>query len=614
MLSFQRIAVPIVAFSVAIIGLPAVAVTQTTYEKHRDQVILSHYEHPSPSMTGCTDARGFVNYATAALWLQRSIADANNKLAAVRIGHITGQACDQSIDPARANLWLSTMLRPYFLFKANSLYFPGRLTAAAADNLVAQMWAYAAPYSNQSEAADPWSIYDSENHDAQAESFNLLAAQAFKNRNDYKLRTYADGSTPAQQYQAWHAHWSNYFDQVAKRGLFIEVGSPIYHRYLVDAILNVFNFAEDPILRKKARMVLDLDFADYAQQKLNNIRGGAKSRSYPLDSYDGGNDAMTEYGTFFWSPAPAVVKSTLGLATSGYQPPPVVQSLATNRTARGSFAYVTRRPGVGIPGWDANKNWHVTPDKSVLNYTYVTPDYVLGTAELNPADTYIAPSSQNRWQGIIFAKGSGDRIYPQAAPTSVTKTMNAFMSVENRNVLITRKQGYETQPTLVYFPSTLDSLSEQNGWVFVKRGAAYLAVRPAGGTYSWLTTAKNRATNINQRFIKLSNVASPIIFEAAREAQYPSFAAFKADILDNARTYGGGVLRYTASNGTAFTFFDNATTPRVNGTPIDYAPAAVFNSPHMQSVWDSGRITITQGGLSATYDFSDPANPVRALG
>jgi len=40
----------------------------------------------------------------------------------------------------------------------------------------------------------------------------------------------------------------------------------------------------------------------------------------------------------------------------------------------------------------------------------------------------------------------------------------------------------------------------------------------------------------------------------------------------------------------------------------------VFNSPHMQSVWNSGRITITQGGLRATYDFSDPANPVRTLG
>ena len=36
MLSFQRIAVPIVALSVAVLGLPTVAATPTTYEKHRD--------------------------------------------------------------------------------------------------------------------------------------------------------------------------------------------------------------------------------------------------------------------------------------------------------------------------------------------------------------------------------------------------------------------------------------------------------------------------------------------------------------------------------------------------------------------------------------------------
>ena len=137
-------------------------------------------------------------------------------------------------------------------------------------------------------------------------------------------------------------------------------------------------------------------------------------------------------------------EAPLALATSGYRPPPVCNP---SRRTHGARARSRTSPGArasGLAGWDANKNWHVTPDKSVLNYSYVTPDYVLGTAELNPADTHIAPSSQNRWQGIIFATGPGDRIYPQAAPTSVNKTMDAFISVQNRNVLITRKQGYET--------------------------------------------------------------------------------------------------------------------------------------------------------------------------
>jgi hypothetical protein len=191
--------------------------------------------------------------------------------------------------------------------------------------------------------------------------------------------------------------------------------------------------------------------------------------------------------------------------------------------------------------------------------------------------------------------------------------MNPFISVQNRNVLITRKQSYLTQPTLVYFPQSLDSLVEEAGWIFVKEGSAYLAVRPAGGTYHWLNAAKNKATDINSRFISLSSVTSPIIFEAGRLAQYPSLAAFKADILDNPRSYAAGVLKYTSTQGTAFTFFDNANTPQINGVAINYAPANVFSSPYMTSVWNSGRITISKGSQSATYDFSDPANPVKVV-
>jgi hypothetical protein len=185
--------------------------------------------------------------------------------------------------------------------------------------------------------------------------------------------------------------------------------------------------------------------------------------------------------------------------------------------------------------------------------------------------------------------------------------------VQDRNVLITRKQGYATQPTLVYFPQTLDTVAEVGGWIFVQEGAAYLAVRPVAGTYNWLNAAKNKATDINQRFIELSSVASPIIFEAGRTAQYPTLAGFEADILNNARTYVGGILHYTASNGTAFTFYADKTTPKINNVAINYAPTAVFNSPYMRSVFGSGQITISFGSQSASYDFSNPANPVKIV-
>src|SRR5439155_11545548 len=189
----------------------------------------------------------------------------------------------------------------------------------------------------------------------------------------------------------------------------------------------------------------------------------------------------------------------------------------------------------------------------------------LGTAELKPGDTHIGPSNQNRWQGIIFNTTSDARVYPQAAPTSVEKTKDAFFSVQKKNVLITRKNGYADQPTLVYFPASLDTIDEQSGWLFVQEGRAYLAVRPVGMGYTWLDPAKNKATAIDSRFIKLANAGAPTIFEAATVDQYATFDAFKSDILNNARTYAGGVLNYTASNGTTFTFSSSATTPLVNG-------------------------------------------------
>jgi hypothetical protein len=581
----------------------------TGYESRVNASIQDHIDHPWPPMTGCTDHVGYLNYGLAALWLNKNTADANNKLAHVRITHITGENCGP-VDPSMANLWLGYLVRPYLLYSAGSSFFPGRMTTAASDNLAAQMWAYARPYSKVSQAPDPWNIYGSENHDAQAESFNLLSAQAFKNRADYRNRIYADGSTVSRQYQAWRDHWSKYFDEGAKRGLFIEAGAPSYHGYTLQAIFNIYNFAEDPVLRKKAGMYLDLDFADYAHQQLNHIWGGAKSRSYPSDSYNGQTDAMTYFANLLYGSQPAYGNHIMALATSGYSPPPVVTSLVRDAAGKGSYEYVSRRPGVGPSSWD-NKDWHVDRTKSVLDYAYSTPDYVLGTAELRPGDSHIGPSNQNRWQGIIFNTTPGDRVYPQAVPTSVNKTQDAFLSVQKKNVLITRKIGYTDQPTLVYFPASLDTVAEQRGWVFVKEGSSYLAVRPAMGTYGWLTSAKNKAARIDDRFIKLSAVSSPIVFEASRASAYTTFAAFKADILDNALSVTNGVVHYTASNGTNFTFFAGATSPRVNGVPINYAPSLVFNSPFMKSVWGSGKITISKGSFSATYDFSDPAHPVK---
>jgi hypothetical protein len=589
--------------------------TATGYDARMHSVIFARDATPPP---GVCNQTGYVSYAIADLWLERNPADVNAKMAALRFSHFGGDpsACSSHSDQARNNLMLSLLLRPYFLYNPASSWFPGRLTSAASNNLVAQMWTYASQFAKATQAADPWSIFDSENHDAQAESFYFLSAQIFKNLPGYKTKHYADHHTPAQEYAAWRAHWNAYFDSRAKNGLLIEVGAPTYNGYTLSAIANIYDFAEDPILRKKAGMMLDLIFADYAQQNYQGILAGAKSRSYPVDSPNGNDDSITNINNLLFGSASSIPADNhvLTFATSGYSPPPVVTGMGRNHAGMGTFTYVTRRPGNGAIGPDGSDNWHVDTDQSVLNYAYVTPDYEIGTAELKPGQRHIAPSSQNRWQGIVFNAGGQARIYPQAAPSNVSPTNDAFLSVQKTNVLITEKQNYTDHPTLVYFPPTLNGLVARGGWLFARQGGAYVAVRPALGSYHWLTSAKNKASSPTQRFIALTDGSSPIIFEAGRAPKYKTFAAFENRILKNALSHTNKAVNYRGSDGTRFTMFlDPSEAPRINNIRPTYEPRFMLDSPFVKSVWNSGKITIKRGSQSATYDFSARNNPRKVV-
>jgi hypothetical protein len=143
-------------------------------------------------------------------------------------------------------------------------------------------------------------------------------------------------------------------------------------------------------------------------------------------------------------------------------------------------------------------------------------------------------------------------------------------------------------------------------------------VRPATGTYRWLTSAKNHAPSPDQSFIQLSAPTAPIIFEAAPASSFTGFQQFQDAIIARPLSYKSKVLHYTARDATAFTVFHDTTkAPLVNGREIDYKPKAVFNSPFLTSTFGSGKITIKitikDGAQQATYDFSNSKLPRKTV-
>ena len=147
----------------------------------------------------------------------------------------------------------------------------------------------------------------------------------------------------------------------------------------------------------------------------------------------------------------------------------------------------------------------------------------MGTAELKPGQTHIAPSSQNRWQGIIFNTGGRQRVYPQAGAVEREPDQRRVPLGAEQERADHREAALHDEPTLVYFPrhastassrAAAGSSSQQGGGLRSRCG-------PRSASTTGSRRRRTRRRPPTQRFIALTNAASPIIFEAGRAAVVP---------------------------------------------------------------------------------------------
>jgi hypothetical protein len=113
----------------------------------------------------------------------------------------------------------------------------------------------------------------------------------------------------------------------------------------------------------------------------------------------------------------------------------------------------------------------------------------------------------------------------------------------------------------------------------------------------------------------LTDRHSPVIFEAARQAQYASLPLFMAAVLSNPlhlrRTVDPGynILTYRGCGLEAkeITFnLANNEISRIGAQLVNYTPEA-FESPWLEGRYGSGVVTVRKGADRLVLDF----NPVR---
>jgi hypothetical protein len=524
------------------------------------------------------------------------------------------------------SLFSVSYMRMYGLMNHRTGPWKGLLSQKAIENFEKHMWLAAKANSKLSEARrDVWDMEGSENHHLASKTCDLLAAQFLRNIPEYANRKYDDGSTPAEQYEARRRYFLSWIDARAKRGQFVEAGSPSYQHDSVNALFNLRDFAEDPLLRKKADMYLDLTYAVIAEETLRTSRGGPKSRVKVGHEYDAATDRG--YDVLFNAPGRAFVPLGVGAhSTSNYYPPPVIVNLARDTTGRGVYRFQTRWPGPVADGSGKSNNdpdgvlWRkLDPERSVLRCGFATPDYVLGSAGLDAR--WLDDASMGfRWQGVVFASHPLARIGFEVKPADATDWhgFNPFFSVQDRNLLVTQ-QWAPVPPNprtsrpghlRIYFSPVLGEVQEDGGWIFVRDAGAFAAVKVVAGGYQWTPAWKHAERLDHKAFITLNAENAPVILIANQAADYSGdFDAFRRAVKAQPIRYANGVLQFAT-----ITFHGPSRAPQVNGEPLNLAPARGYDSPFIRSDWNSGLIYIRKGNDTEILDFRDPNNPVKLVG
>lgn len=570
------VAVGLVCFGAPVAVSPGTVFADITWEKSvsgtldRRVEVLKKFVKANPGQYDSSYAR----YSIAVLYLSKltgqdyGIAKANRVLQRITTDFPTVKE--------GGYYWAITYdIRTYYLFKNR----PDLLYPATRDGLRRRLWKYVKARSFRKNAVDAWHFWSTENHMMWKGSTFLLAAQMFREK------IYADGAPGSSHYEYWNSWFSQWMDERARKG-WLEISSPHYQIRSMAGIINVYDFGEDKILRKKVEMTLDWLWADYAQESIKGVRGGAKVRTYFRNAkgiYQGMRCAA--YILFGVGSYHQHGLGSVHVATSRYQPPNAVTDLAIDRWGRGTYVIKERRPS------------------TARKYTYVTPDFILGAFQDN--DRYSALGN-DRWVGLIFATSPEARIYLWGRKGGDSARGQQDLSHEkyfqHKNVIIAEiGQASKSYPTMIYFSGALDKIDEESGWVFVSEGSAYAAFKSVLGKYHW-----------SGKYLVSDNTGTPVILEAARWVDYGSFTAFKSEIKDRYLSYSQGVLKYETREGDQIQVdFDN---PKINGESVDLESYKLFDSPYIQSDWDSGYIKVQKGNRYLILDFTDPDNPRKTEG
>jgi hypothetical protein len=630
--------------------------------------------------------------AFALLYLNKELDAANTLLL---------EGLDQALAMHHWDLFENTMIcRLYYYFSKSAGKFKGRMSAEAERKLLEVLWERTHVKNDIHWAHQSvWYLDGSENHDLSAKVANLVSSRIFMNEPDYRDRIYpnygygggyyyghagylgedpepsrvsesggranlSDGKkyTATDHYAAWLSFFKEYFSERAKHGFFVENFSHNYSAHTWNMITLAKEFGGDEDLRKLLTDFADLYWAAWVQAAPSGILGGPKTRHHATT---GGYDSNT-----------GMISTKLGGVgranvwmywneISNYTLPKIIWKMALDREGMGNFVYKSRGIGEEVNQLPrpagTERSLVIEPNSRLLKYVYVTPRYTLGTQMDHPLAVHSHLSKAGRWHGMTLAQDAEARIVPVGLVIddgnpegnhSISMEV-MYKSAQYKNTLIIqRSRNYtvldpdwfplrtnQSNMQGIYIGTKWSRVEERGGWIFLRKGDVFAAIRPVLRDASYEIDKAKRLhperTNFIQRphedatvrltqnaylwnkdnsILVLKDKFTPVIIQSGDIQTYGSFDNFIRSVKDaRLQLYKTVVpeydeLVYTPPGKGAPEMIFNAANmeiPRIGGESINYEFPMTFDSPYIKSKYGTGVIYIEYGGETLTIDFSE---------
>jgi hypothetical protein len=471
---------------------------------------------------------------------------------------------------------------------------------------------------------------DTENHWVAYYTGLYLAAQTWPNEDRSQWFNGKSSTENFQEADEWLNRWMNTTATIGQG----EFDSPTYFTVFITPMLTLFDFAMDPVMKRKAQMTADLLFADFAAEHLDGNYCGGHSRDYPDDIVNPlsapaalwawlyfGEPTMELWQESRYRPRYRGGWETLFGAMSSYRLPDVIYTIATNRST--PYVHTETKRVRNVIRFGREKN------PPVYKYMYMTHDYALGSLQggiLQPIqqhtwDVTYRSDKPNNTIFVLHPFYSGKELamfFPEEQkfladdvnryhlvytdPNKWNSSSPYEQTFQHRNAIIVLyniDSNANHQHIDGFFPKNLDERSvHSSGWVFCRAGSVYVAFFPLR-TYEWIEE------KIDWRW-RSAGLRNGIVAEVGSSAEDGTFEAFTMRVMRSIpkMTDVGNELSvsYKTRGGEAMKFtFDGER--RLNGNAIDFRTYKLFNGPFIQSERGSAVIRMTDGKTVRELNF-----------